>query len=577
MILFPLLAGLIGTVSNYLYLTHTSSLKNSLNRKERFGLAWFVLYSQINLIAALSLTLDFSPLGGFRGFWLFSLLHIVFRFFQARQSGDFSFYRSVVRANVSLVAKYSLVFVFIGFTVLMVQTQNTSRPQGFYTLQASLHTGKFAFIADLIRRCDQIPSIQTNFGQAILASSLGSGTVISSVLLLYLELSSSIFFFSIFVNGVMKRFLVLKSSEAFRFNSIYSSIPIIGSFSLSVAPVLLNDSGNPVIFTGYSDTIFGLFVLLFFFILLSDYQKGKRTPPFLMVAIILTTCYLSAPQSILFCSFAILVVAFGKLRSFTPFLRIYVFSLMLATLVWGGKTGMLLSSPEKASQNFPALGQVVTGNFLDIFKFENISPGIPYMVGQTFDSMKEIYPQGIMSAKLAVQDRADLFRFIWHVEQFGFTSIRIIFWSLFGVAFLIYMSRFKGHTILKGEASKDELFPLGTLARFTLSILTIGILLSTCFSLNSHKWEMSRFLYPGLVLGMFCLAICFARFDLLRRRPILHNALILTMLLPTFLQLTESTIHGFKEPSLVREVNTQFGTLGIFTNPLEMKCSEFLP
>ena len=129
-------------------------------------------------------------------FFLFLEVHNILNF-KRNNSRIALYFRPIHQSTIY----YLPAFLVISFIVLVTQTDNTSRPQGFFTMIGSLHTGKFAFVADLIRGCGYVPNIQTNFGQSILTSFLGYRNQVSSPSLLYTILSLSLFSLSIFCFG----------------------------------------------------------------------------------------------------------------------------------------------------------------------------------------------------------------------------------------------------------------------------------------------------------------------------------------------------------------------------------------
>ena len=93
---------------------------------------------------------------------------------------------------------------------------------------------------------------------------------------------------------------------------------------------------------------------------------------------------------------------------------------------------------------------------------------------------------------------------IWILEQSFITSIRVLFWPLLGIILI-------RNKIKINENKLDGLGKLAPSLNIILSIgfftLIIGFLLSYSISLNGYKWELSRFMIPGVAIGMVALIL----------------------------------------------------------------------
>ena len=539
-----------------------------------FGFAWFLLMAESGLAALFSNVLPASP---FKIFLVILFVVFLSLFTPSARSRIIIPHKPKVTVSACRhLLLWLLLIITIFGTVWIVQTENTIRPQGFFTMIGSLHTGKYVFISDFIRRCNEIPIIQSSFGQSIFSAFVGNYSNLSSTILLYLLLSFSILSFYLVVRGFTQLLIGGANSISSVKTLPAEFIVIFGTFSLSMAWVLVNDSGNPVIFTGYSDTVFGLFISLILFLFVVEPMNFDPFRLFYVQVTLFSHAFLAAPQSLIIALPTVTIVLIRMYRENFKYLLQTLFAFSIGAGIWFGKTGMLLLSTDRASGNFPGIGQVVSSHFLDEITVDSLSPGIPYMVGNSYETLSEIYPQGIQSAKLSVLDRHDFARFIWHFEQLFLTSLRPIFWPLFGALALYIMITKQRRKFLRynlGQELPNKL--LHAFSFYVLSSLLLGLLPAFTLSINNHKWEMSRFSFPGLVLGMIALtAFLFMYLASINKLQIL-NLIILVLILPTFLHIGTLVFNISNRPSVVRVIDTDYGKIGFFTKPLEMRCEDF--
>lgn len=539
-----------------------------------FGSAWFLFMSEAGFAGLLSLTIGISPSILFR-IILFGLASFVL--FKNRNSKILKKITKIrfvyLRKKLTLAL---LVLVLTSIIILIMQTMNTARPQGYFTLIGTLHSGKFIFISDYIRQCNAIPILQSAWSQSIFVGLLGSSTEVSSALLLYVSLCFSIMAFALFMIGFFSYFFEKANHKIGHKYYLASLLIICGNFSLSLAWVLVNDSGNPILFTGYSDIIFGLFFLLFSFLILSKYEEINLKIVSILLIFLVVNSLIASPQILLLLIPSLTILIIYRYRTnFSP-LMYFIFVFISSLLVWGGKTGMLLIQTSKASENFPAIGKLVTTNFFDLFHYENISPGIPYVLGDTMDNMSEIYPQVIASAKLAVQDRHSPDRFIWHIEQIVISMLRPIFWPVIGLSFLgFYLYHKRNSKLYKIEDGNSSFIKLTNFWIFSITCFIFGISLAFLFGIPGHKWEMARFSFPCLVLGLICLVLFLEEKNLATVRKKYYLTTVILLLFPTVLHVTTTIVNITNRPEFIRTVPTEYGTMGLFEKPLSMPCANF--
>jgi hypothetical protein len=535
------------------------------------GSSWFLLMAETGFAGLISIHLKWSPFFTFLAVVFLILISLFTSDARNRIIVSLSFQTKFVRFARTI--PWFLLVIFIFTAVWLVQTENTIRPQGFFTMIGSLHTGKYVFISDFIRQCQTIPFIQSSFGQSIFVATMAQLTKLSSVLLLYLALSLSILAFYLVVRALI-HYLIgdLPITKSFPMEIVV----ICGTFSLSTAWVLVNDSGNPIIFTGYSDTIYGIFVILAIFLFANDIQALDKRRLFVTQVLLFSHAYIAAPQVF---PLMLVVGVLALARSIQNNLRsVFLIStaLFTATGIWFGKTGMLLANVDKASENFPGIGKAVSSGFLNDISLDSVSPGIPYMVGNSYETLSEIYPQGIQSAKLALLEESDFSRIVWHIEQLILTSLRPIFWPLAGIMLLyVYGKSSRNRNASPGENGNSSLKILLSFCAYSALITFTGLVPAFLFAINSHKWEMARFSFPGLVLGMICLVIFLTKFLTQINRQNLLFTLLILLILPSLLHLGYIAFNLNQRASVVQIIDTPYGNMGFFSKPLEMRCESF--
>ena len=130
----PIILIFLGIRTNYLFLKFASSKKSiPFNRFELLGASWFFFMSQIGILAITHLRFHL-PLTIIYLIFLFLLL-VFFLFLEVHNILNFKrnnsrialYFRPIHQSTIY----YLPAFLVISFIVLVTQTDNTSRPQGF--------------------------------------------------------------------------------------------------------------------------------------------------------------------------------------------------------------------------------------------------------------------------------------------------------------------------------------------------------------------------------------------------------------------------------------------------------------
>jgi hypothetical protein len=537
-----------------------------------FGTSWFIFYSLSSLSLFVSLNLKVEP------FYSFLLVLTVVSLFVMPKVAEsylngFKWVLSVFKLGLS---KYKIFFVFPCIFLYVIVVHNTVilRPNlqdNLLQNVGTLHTGRYTYLGETIRACNFVPVVRENLGQTFFSSSLGNFWPYSLVeiraLIHFLSLMSLLLLFA----GALK--ILQPSISRFR---LFQSLLVIflGAYSLSFAYTLVNDSGNPISLVGYADTLFGIFLVLFIPLVWHLRDRLPMKFIFFTLLILILGGLLSSPQSLLLL-LGCLPLLLIKKKSFTAsrndFAVNVVASLLLSTIVWHGSIGMLQVGGTKVNESIPGTMNLSVKKFSEVFSIENLSPGMPFLVGD-MRTHSEIDPKIIDLAKNARRDLGDPQRLIWDLEQIILSSLRIIFWPCLGLTLSVLLTRRKS---LIDQTVNFRL--LKTLIAFAVPIFGFGLMASFFFAPGNAKWEMSRFLFPSLVLMSTLLVASLNAihevFVQSRKLIVILSWLLIT---PTIF-FTSTALSQFVNRGLsIPVVTTDLGPIGFFEQPLQVPCVSWL-
>jgi hypothetical protein len=465
--------------------------------------------------------------------------------------------------------KLFLVFPALFIYAILIHNTIILRPDLSQNLGqniGTLHTGRYTNIGEVIRVCNVIPIVRENLGQTVLAANLGDFWPYSLVeiraLIHFLTLMSLL----LVIGGLLR--VIQPTISSFRlFQSLL--VLFLGTYSLSLAYTLVNDSGNPLAFVGYADTLFGIFLVVLFPLLSRFWSEFEMGYLLFLVTILFLTAYITSPQTLLIilASIPLLLIQKRKFIVSSKFAMICVASLFVSTLIWQGSVGMLQRNSSDLNQAIPGTMNLSLKSYSDIFSTDNISPGLPYLVGD-MKSHSEIDPKIIDLAKNAQRDFRDPQRLIWHVEQIFLSSLRVIFWPILGLFGAVF---FCLRRIAPSQEFDSKLFR--TFVQFSVPVLATGLLGSFILAPANSKWEMSRFLFPALVITSLLLV---ATLNIIESKWVatkfLVQGLCWALVFPA-LFFTSSSLHQFldRDPRFP-VVTTENGSIGFFEPPLKIPC-----
>ena len=358
----------------------------------------------------------------------------------------------------------------------------------------SLHSPRYSWIANYIEYCNSIPVLGQNTGQSVLAFIAGYVLTPAPYLFLFLWLAFSVFSLGFFIHGVLNQYTNNPK------NLLWGvAIFLLGGTALSTTHVLVVDSGSPFFFSGYTDTLIGIFSVFFITILFGAIQKeGLNWKLWWIMLLLLSVNYLSSPQNIvlIFLVFSILLIR-KTLSKYSVFYFLAVF--LLSAVLFIPQGGMLTPSSQHTKVNYP--GMMSVSNAREGKATEHgikekgviIYPGYPFHYDGIF-GWKSGQTQ-LLEEALGYKSNLteNIPSFVWTLERVAINSIVVLFFPMAG---LIYLKKYRLNPKPCSKSEVDRLYLFGLL------FFIFGLFISFPFSLNGYKWELSRFMIPGIAIGM---------------------------------------------------------------------------
>lgn len=355
----------------------------------------------------------------------------------------------------------------------------------------SVESGRYANIAYYITNSDKIPIIGQNYGQSMLASILLFTGVDAPYLALNMWLSISLFFFCILIYEFLKSVNV-----NIMIARVGVFIVMFGSTALSFTRIMVLDIGNPLILSGYTDTIFSMGTVLLFLIWYGSFTKTDISYNLLMknmsIFFILGTSWsFTSPQNILLIiTFLLFMFVYTNKRRMV-FLSITIF--MIFFIIGISQGGLFSPLYIRDVTEIPGLIESgISSNDSPV-----IVPAFPFHFG-----MINVWKYGNDRYEKPVYDNLMNFsiqinNMIFRVESNLWTSIRIFFFPIFGILAMLYLVKYKQYSI--------KSIDIKILLLFSLMSFIIGFLM--VFFINISKWPLSRFLIPSYLMGMIFLVM----------------------------------------------------------------------
>jgi hypothetical protein len=398
------------------------------------------------------------------------------------------------------------IFVFILAPFLLLYwLPLTLTPDDVNALIGSLHSGRYVALSNYILECDFVPVIGQNIGQSLLVASITHFSFKFPFLYLFSFLLFSTIFLSSFIYG-----LIYKVSNNVKISVFSSVIFMMGNSSLSVAHVMSIDSGSPFLLNGYTDTLLGVFIVIMILLLITSGRVSINNKwTLFLVGILLNTCFISAPQNIVIFSMALgLISVFFILKH--RVLKFRALWLLLALSFCIGIPGGGMLTPSSLHQPVPLVGvQSVKNSQAGV----RPDPWIPFYITinsnwpEGTDQTRWLGGQGVFTVHKNSNNHFS--EVIYYYEQTFFMGLRNLFFPILGLLILAYISKRRKNFSFEGYEFDNGKYISSVGGLF----LIIGFAISYPIILNSYKLELSRFLIPGITLGLLSFVIGLAIFN----------------------------------------------------------------
>ena len=381
-----------------------------------------------------------------------------------------------------------------------------------------MHSLRYINISKYIVLVNSIPIINQNYGQSLLVSVPLFLHLKASLLSLLIWLSISTTFLIIGTYGIL-RLTGIDVKSAFR----GVLIVFLGNTALSLTHILVIDSGSPFLIVGYTDTIASVGTFIIFIIWLMNQIEKNTSFSFIKAALFLLILVISwniiAPQNIVLTYiilFYFIIRQYLLNRTFHKNLTFIAILFFIYSII-GTYTGGMLSS-KKIDPNIKIEG------LMSLSKQNNnkigIMPQIPY---NFFNGEKWERANASLGTSESLKENFELYkktRSIFYLKKFIIKSwwvfelnfwilLKIMFFPLLGLFSLIILHKSK---LIFLDNSNTKIY-ISKFLMINFITFISGLALVFFVTLSGYKWELSRFLIPGIYLSMLSLGIAFSIFN----------------------------------------------------------------
>jgi hypothetical protein len=535
--------------------------RDQFNSYILIGIAWFFLFSSLVSFSLLfSVQAYLSP----QFFIMIAaiLIYFTWQFMIRKPLLTFAF-----QTNFKIILAAS----FVVPSIFLLNNWGNDFAGSSYASLGTLHSAKYAYLSEYMVFCQNLPEIRNNLGQSIVAAFFSTSTGATSTYMLFLVLIFSLFALAFMAYGLfLQHFPQSLASDRMYALVIF----IMGSYALSLAVPVINDSGNPLLLVGYSDSLVSIFFFLILIELLNNAKEISIGKKLLLLIPGIATLWVSSPQTLVLIPIAFLYLLFKK--SWKNSL-VVASAFVVSLVVWRNQSGMLASLSNEI--RIPGVigdeSKIGLPNDLS----ELISPGFPYVVNSLGlkDSPLEIAPKGIDLFKLLFSEVQsvsgipviDPARFFWYSEQIFLTTLRPVFWPILGLIFFWLIGNRKRSNSFLQQSSllKLKLNP-------AINIIALNFLvtfpLSFLIQFGGRKWEMSRFSFLNWAIGMFFVALLFIGLRVDKRFRIARLIFFCTIV-PTCLYLILKV--ALNSTGSVFSLDTPIGVIGVIHEFVLVNCS----
>ena len=388
------------------------------------------------------------------------------------------------RATVSLILVFS-----VFHAALLIYWMQHSDPRDPFAVIGSLHSVRYVNLAKFILNNGYFPVTGQNTGQSTLAFVALALGAKSGYVALAAFLASSIIFLCMIIFDLFNAYIKDK-----KLSIIATFIFITANTALSTSHVLVIDSGSPFFVSGYTDTIVGIFILLMLAIAYNKLSKVEKPSlaQISLVLLMLTGTLYVAPQNTILIIGAVISLSVLKCKIKH---RGIIGALAITSLLIAVPQGGMLTPPSlQTNVNIPGMMKVeVDGSPLLGFK-----PGLMYHL----QNVNKYDPSNYTDRLARIKELTERHYFksaIFYLEEALATSIRIMLFPIMGFSLLfIFRNQSPIQSIPAGE-----LISIDLIKYFGSMVFLIGFAATFMFDMHGRKWELTRFLIPGIVFGMF--------------------------------------------------------------------------
>jgi hypothetical protein len=486
--LFTLFVLVLGyTVSNKGYDFSGSPLSYKVGVSYFFGIAsWIAILRIISfLVVDVSLSILITLV-------LTSIFIIYNRVFA------FGFLKSI--ANKKSYLCMSILVVSFSPFLLLYWLPLTLTPDDVNALIGSLHSGRYVALSNYILSCDFVPVIGQNIGQSLLVASVSYLFESLPFIYLFTFLLFSIIFLSLLVYG-----LSYQISNNVKTSMLSSVVFMMGNCSLSFAHVMSIDSGSPFLLNGYTDTLIGVFVVIMMLnIIVAGGINFNNKWRLLLVCLLFVVSFICAPQNIVVFSMALCFLTLFFIIRDRVLKYKSLWSILILSFIIGVPMGGMLT-PSNMQQPIPLVGVQSVKNSQSGIRLD---PWVPFYITinsnwpEGTDQTRWFGGQGVFT--FHKNSKHHFSEVIYYYEQTFFMGLRNLFFPMAGL-FLLALFGYYYKQIGSNSTNNVDVKSIESLSVLGSLFLVFGFVISYPIILNSYKLELSRFLIPGITLGLLAL------------------------------------------------------------------------
>lgn len=400
-----------------------------------------------------------------------------------------------LRLVVLMLAGFAVFVVFNGLRYL-IPVEHLD----IYTSLGSLHGGRYSNVGLYVVTEDQVPRLTQNYGQSLLVGTqllLGSPAPLAT-LASWLALSQAMF-----------ALMLLGFFRGWGLNALAIGLGVFlvlfCNVALSVNYIYLIDSGSPIAYTGYTDTTAALATWLMFLDWLRGWDRDgeRRAGHLLLPALLACGWTITGPQNFIIGGAVVGALGLLHRNGFVRHLAVGV--VLVAAFALGSvQGGMFLPKPWATDTGLPGIMTVQASGETALMPELAFAFREDGSLHWWFQLHSERFPKN------------------WfYLETHLWIALRILFFPIAGIV---------GLAALRGlpESARLDRGSRDFWLRAAFASFFPGFLASFWFIFHGYKWELGRFLLPGILTGLIGLVL--AVNDIAERFPRLGGWLWGTLL-----------------------------------------------